>query len=337
MTAAAMAAGDWLTGSPPPWFRASPFQYDVTAPALAEVTGIGDSQVLEAYRQRFEFSPPKPCQCCDPPYTLPRAFYNNATLTDPTLRHHANIGHGRVSCGFADCPICSNSTVQVMPALTDVEEPNPSYRIRAMPNHDQDDRDEPRNSPTISSPPMSEGEPTRTDNPRPAVNPPPPGDLVEQVEGNKTNSGDSLYDQLKRVGSDVIAASHSLALTRAELTDPEGAMARMQRSIVKGELGAALKDFASLVDTMKLAVLEAVSKVDASSKERDAAHDRRLAALESEVKRLRDLMATDKASFEQKFAEQQLCLDTIEKLIPEYEKAIADARAAAQAPTPEAG
>lgn len=49
---------------------------------------------------------PKLCTCCSPPYQIPSAFLNNATLNDPVLRHHVNIASGRPNCGFEDCSIC---------------------------------------------------------------------------------------------------------------------------------------------------------------------------------------------------------------------------------------
>lgn len=64
-------------------------------------------------------NPPRPVPehtCCSCPYCVPDkpmftvtgpAFYNNATLTDPVLRHHANLSNVNPErCGFDDCPVC---------------------------------------------------------------------------------------------------------------------------------------------------------------------------------------------------------------------------------------
>jgi hypothetical protein len=93
---------------------------------------------------------PPPCSCCAPAFTMPPLFANNATLTDLRLRHHANISGDRRLCGFDDCPICGGN----VPALSDLEDDNPAFFCRPMPN----DQDDPEVTETLVPPTDREGE-----------------------------------------------------------------------------------------------------------------------------------------------------------------------------------
>jgi len=210
-----------------------------------------------------------------------------------------------------------------MSKLDDEEDNFPTQTRQTLMSNSSDDRD---TNPASAEPP-SEGV-TRAENPIPrdAMNPPP--------------QGDSMYDKLVAVGTDILAAHAEQKKIHQDLSDSEGAMARLQRNIVASELERALANFAGLVDTMKVAVLEAIGKVDKASKDRDDELVKQIADLRKQLADTRAQMTADKTElegkleaqrqdYEKRFAGQQLCLDTIEKLIPEYEKAIADARAAA--------
>jgi hypothetical protein len=150
------------------------------------------------------------------------------------------------------------------------------------------------------SPPTDREAPTQSDNPIPrreAINPPP-----------KPTADSLLIDCMNQL----LEGNESLKLIRRDLLDLDGAFAERQREHRR-----------ELVRELKEAVIPRVVRLEET-----------VAELRKQVEALQTNMATQRTAYETKFAEQQACLDVINDMLPDLEKALADARSA-QAPSAE--
>lgn len=172
-------------------------------------------------------------------------------------------------------------------------------RLHLIPMTDIDSRETVATTP---APPPSEHA-TSPDNevpiPRTAMNPPP-----------RPTADNMLTDCLNQL----LEGNESLKRIRHDLLDPEGAFAERQREGRR-----------ALILELKEAVVPRVIKLEDTVAE----FRRQLESLQADI-------AKQRAEYEKKFNEQQLCLDVISEMLPELEKVLADARTP-ETPSPTPG
>jgi hypothetical protein len=164
-----------------------------------------------------------------------------------------------------------------------------------MPN-DQEDRDEARDRDTnpASAEPPSEGETTRTDNARPALVPPAlPAERMREL----------AVDELLKMHKTVAAGLQ-------ELLAPDGRLAKQTEAIA-----AAIDRAAERTNGTYELLRGELKSFREATQAKDADHDQQIAELRKQIEAIQTKMAADRREFEGKFAEQQACLDEVNRIL----------------------